>query len=481
MRVTFLVLLICVSGSFVCIGQNAGQAERSPLDPTVWGVVYDTPETKLVTVKRDVTYLKDARVELKLDIYLPPGAKAGEKRPAVIFLNGIGDQSGNKLKNWGIYSSWPRLVAAHGMIGIAMDADGSRVQESLTAMFGFLEDQGSQHGVDASRLGVYAASANTTQSIRYLMGPGASKGIRAAALYYGASPAPASPIRKDLPVLFILAEGDLAGGFGQQSRDLWNRVSEARAPWTLMFASGMIHAFDAFQDDDDSRRVVMQTIVFWKSHLEPVPQPSWQRSAAREVVASTYANDPQKTADLLTRYIADNPQDAQAYVSRARALNTLGRLDDSASDYQKAIAIAPNNMFAIGGLGQARFRQKQYAEAETLLAKAIGMGFRNSINYGQLAFSQMALNKNTEAIRSYESAFEVGIPPGPNTRGVAYYNMGCAYARLKDLDKAFEMLAKAIDEGFVDRNTFETDTDLAALRSDTRFAQLLGRLPKSTN
>ena len=469
-----VILLFFALASFAA----AVSGQTSEISPTRWGVVLDAPEIRNVKVAKNVTYLKDDRGTLGIDIYTPPSMKAGEKLPAVIFLNAIGDQPGNKVKEWAIYSSWPRLIAAHGMVGISMDADGSRISESLSKMFAFLEKEGAQHGVDASRVGVYAASANTSQSIPYLMGDGAAKGIKAAALYYGVSPTADTKIRKDLPVLFILAEGDMAG-LGQQALTLWQRVTDARAPWTLVFASRMIHAFDAFQDDDESRRLVMQTIAFWKTHLEPVPQPAWEKSPAREIVAATYGSDHQKTADLLTKYIATHPNDAQAYTFLGRALNNLGKAEDSAAAFEKAVQIAPDNLFAVSGLGQTRFRQRQYAEAETLLTKAIAGGFRNSMIYGQLGYAQLASNKNREALSSYEAAFQMGIPPGANTRGLAYYNMACAYARLKDIDKAFEMLGKAIDEGFANRNSLETDTDLSSLRTDARFAQLLSRLPKA--
>src|SRR5262245_11903796 len=103
-----LILLVC--------GSVAAQAprEKSPLDPTVWGVVYDIPATKNVTVNRDVTYLTTEAGVQTVDIFTPPAARPNTKLPAVIFLNAIGDQPGNKVKNWAIYQSWPRLVAAHG-------------------------------------------------------------------------------------------------------------------------------------------------------------------------------------------------------------------------------------------------------------------------------------------------------------------------------------------------------------------------------
>ena len=470
------IVLLTLSVSSLSRGQSS-----SELSPTRWGVVLDAPATKSVVVKKDVTYLKDDRSTLAVDIYSPPEMKAGEKRPAVIFLNAIGDSPGGKVKDWGIYSSWPRLVAAHGMVGISMDADGTRIQDSLRGLFSYLEREGAKHGIDASRLGVYAASANTTQSIIYLMGDTASKGIRAAALYYGGTPSAETPIRRDLPVLYILAEGDLQGGFGQQSRTIWQRVSEAKAPWTLVFAADLLHAFDAFQDNDTSRRVVMQTIDFWKVHLQPVPQPNWEKSPAREIVAQTYGSDFQKTADLLAAYIADHPNDAQAHVMRGRALNSLRRFDEAAAAYENAQRIAPEHPAIPAGLGQVRFAQRRYSDAEPLLNKAIENGFRNSLVYGQLAFAQLNLNKNEEAIRSYDAAFNAGIPPGANTRGLAYYNMACAYARLKNSDKALEMLGKAIDEGFANRSTITTDADLADLRSDPRFVKLLERLPTTAN
>ena len=467
-----VLLVILASSTLAAFAQGP---QKSPLDPTHWGVVYDVPETKRVTVKNGVTYFKDAASDLQIDIYSPSGAKSSDKLPAVIFLNAIGDRPDDKVKNWAIYSSWPRLIAAHGMVGISMDADGTRIQDSLKALFGFLESDGSKYGIDASRLGVYAASANVTQSSIYLMSDGAAKGIKAAALFYGG--APQGTLRKDLPVLCILAEGDMAT-FGQNMVPVWQRVIESRAPWTLVFASRQPHAFDAFEDTDESRRVVKQAIDFWKTHLEPTPKPSWRPSDARAIVSAIYMNDPVKSAELLKKYTTENPNDAQGFVHYARMLFQQRKLPEAYSAFETAYKLDPKNLAATAGMGQARFTERKYADAEPLIASAIAGGFRSPMLYGQLAYSQLALNKPEDAIKSYEAAFQMGIPPGASTRGLAYYNMACAYSRLKNNDKALEMLGKAIDEGYTVRNSFETDTDLDALRTDTRFKTLLERLPK---
>lgn len=469
-----ILFVLVFTFSLAAFAQTNQQQQPSPLDGRLYGVVYDVPATKDVKVKTDVPYAGN----LTIDVYSPPNAKPDDKFPAVIFLNAIGDAPGNRVKTWGIYKSFPRLVAAHGMVGISMDMDGARIQESLRALFDFLERDGARHGIDASRLGVYAASANVTQSTVYLMGDGAAKGIRAAALFYGGAPAPETRLRKDLPVLFILAEGDLAG-LGQTTANLWQRVSEARAPWTLQFASNQPHAFDAFADTDESRRIIQQALAFWKSNLEPVPQPSEKPSAAREVIAALYGNNPQKSAELLAKWVAENPRDTLAYQQMGRVLSQLQRYDEANAAYEKALALGGTDAGIYVGLGQIRLGQKRYEEAVNFLTKATEGGARNSYIYGQLALAQMFVNRNEEALKTYEKAFEMGIPVGANTRGLAYYNMACAYARLKQTDKAFEMLNKAVDEGFVNRQTFETDTDLAPLRADARFQTLLARMPKT--
>src|SRR5262245_7534202 len=132
---TIRKIVLSALAAIALTGATAFAQERSPLDPAGWGVVYDVPATRDVTLRADVPYFKDAGVTLTLDLYLPPGAKPSDRRPAVVFLNAIGDRPGDKTKHWEIYRTWPRLVAAHGLVGISMDADGARIQESLAGVF----------------------------------------------------------------------------------------------------------------------------------------------------------------------------------------------------------------------------------------------------------------------------------------------------------------------------------------------------------
>lgn len=151
-------------------GLPSAQSQHRPpneLDPLPLGVVLDVPATRLVKQRADVVYLRRGARSFALDIYQPPDLKPTQLRPAVVFLNAVGDRGDNRLRRWGIYSSWPRLIAAHGLCGVSMDADPVAIQDCLAGVFQFLAEHGKEHGIDADRLGVYAASANVTGATEY--------------------------------------------------------------------------------------------------------------------------------------------------------------------------------------------------------------------------------------------------------------------------------------------------------------------------
>lgn len=457
---------------------QAAPAQRSQLDPIAWGVVYDVPATREVRLHADVPYRQGASRTLSLDIYTPPRMRSADRLPAVVFLNAVGDgqDSVERVKHWAIYRSWPRLVAAHGMIGISMDADRADIQGSLRAVFRYLSEHGARHGIDATRLGIYAASANVGGANELLFGDSMPTGVRAAALYYGGPPDSAVRLRRDLPVLFVVAQGD-APRMGAALTGLWHRVVEERLPWTLAFGAEMPHAFDAFTDSDAARRIIQQTIGFWQSHLQPVPAPPWEPAEGRAVVAALFGNDPEPAAPLLARWTAAHPGDAEGFRQYARILVGLRRFPAADSAYQRAYELDSTHAGTLWGLGQMRVGQQRWADAERLFSRAVAGGMEHSMIFGQLGWTQLHLGRHGEAARSYERAFALGIPPGRATRGVAWYNLACAYARLGRRDQAFAALDSAVVQGVVERRLYESDDDLAALRSDPRFGRLMARLP----
>lgn len=446
-------------------------APSSALDPSRFGIVYDIPETKLVRLVPNVAYWQDASDTLALDIYQPPAFKRGQVYPVVVFLNAIGDRPDSRVKEWGIYKSWPRLVAAHGFVGVSMDANGEHIQECLARVFAFLSSKGAAYGIDGSRIGVYAASANVRGAWEYLGKPDAPPQVRAAVLYYGNPPA-ATP-RTDLPVLFVVASSD-APRMTADLDSLWHRVVAVGAPWTLVYGARLPHGFDGVADNDDSRRLIQQTIAFWKSHLMPVPPPTWEHSEARDIVATMFGSDSEAKVRVLTPWLAAHPQDVSALMSYAQALRDLRRFDEAGVALERVYALDSSNVMVAAQLGGLRLGQQRFAEAASLLARAVAAGGNNSLTLGQLGYAELSLNRNEDSVRHYEQAFAVGIPAGRTTRGVASYNLACGYARLGRKQDALEALARAVDEGF--GQGMADDSDFASLRTEPRFQELVARV-----
>lgn len=78
-----------------------------------------------------------------------------------------------------------------------------------------------------------------------------------------------------------------------------------------------------------------------------------------------------------------------------------------------------------------------------------------------------------EAIVAHQRAAEF-----EDYKGIATYNLGCAWALKGDADKAFVALNDAFDFGFDDIAQYAEDEDLDSLREDDRFAELMSRMKK---
>ncbi len=78
------------------------------------------------------------------------------------------------------------------------------------------------------------------------------------------------------------------------------------------------------------------------------------------------------------------------------------------------------------------------------------------------------LGKYREALEVYQKAEKNGVPTA-----IVGYNMAASYAALGDREKAFECLATAVKNEFSQVDKLKSDTDLASLRDDPRFEELV--------
>ena len=83
------------------------------------------------------------------------------------------------------------------------------------------------------------------------------------------------------------------------------------------------------------------------------------------------------------------------------------------------------------------------------------------------------MGQTDEGLRWADRAASID-PHDPGT----LYNLACLYANIGRADRALDLLGRAIDSGFAQREWIEHDGDLDPLRSEPRFKALLERLEK---
>ena len=246
--------------------------------------------------KKRVVYtlpgMDDVRVEsgtyhtgyenLGMDIYYPPHG-AGPA-PVVLFAFGYPDPPG-QIRQYGPVTSWARLMAASGM-AVAIYATNDCV-ENVHAVIGHLRANAAALGIDSTRIGVLAESANVSVALSALirdasltcaalvtgftMDLDGSTTVAAAAKQYMFVDACAGKSVDDLPagvpLLFVRAGQDWFPGLNDAlDRVVANAVAR-NLPVTLVNHATGTHGFEFNQDNELSRDMVRRVLAFLAFHL----------------------------------------------------------------------------------------------------------------------------------------------------------------------------------------------------------------------
>src|SRR5579862_6125055 len=253
------------------------------------------PAMDAVVVRRDVPYQLGTDVSRTLDLYYPSGVASSTRLPAVIFVSGGADVGfrramGCLFKEMASTTSWARLVAASGMIGIAYsngDAD------DIYAVLRHVRRYADQLGIDPTRIGIWASSGNVPMALSVLM---KDSDIACAALLYGymldwpgstlvadtlktwgfANPAAEKSI-KDFPVglpLFLVRAG--REQFPNLNAALDRFIVDGLArnlPLKLVNLPNAQHAFDVVEDSETARGAIHACLAFLTQNLTATSKP----------------------------------------------------------------------------------------------------------------------------------------------------------------------------------------------------------------
>jgi tetratricopeptide (TPR) repeat protein len=117
------------------------------------------------------------------------------------------------------------------------------------------------------------------------------------------------------------------------------------------------------------------------------------------------------------------------------------------------------------------FQQERWLDAAAVYERAIEAGV------GGLGVSMQRLAQcyyNAEAWKDAADAYEA-MQRFPGHRANALYNAACSAALGGETQRALDLLARAFEAGFSNRELARTDSDLASIRQDARFGDIVGR------
>lgn len=243
-------------------------------------VVYTLPRMDDVRVERG-TY-NTGYEDLGMDVYYPaaPGPV-----PVVVFAFGYPDPPG-QIRQYGPVTSWARLMAASGMAAAIYATN--ECAENIHAVLTHLRTNAAALGVDATRIGLFAESANVSVALSALMRDPSlacaalltgftidldgSTTVAAAAKQYMFVDACAGKSVDDLPdgvpMLFLRAGRDWFPGLNDALDRVVAKAVARNLPVTFVNHATGTHGFEFDQDTELSREMVRRVLGFLAFHLK---------------------------------------------------------------------------------------------------------------------------------------------------------------------------------------------------------------------
>lgn len=265
-----------------------------PKNPiTSKNVVLRLPGMDEVRVLRDLPCPSEDGGDLAVDLYLPAGVDEGERRPAVILVLGYPDPGmerlfGLRFKDWGSSTSWARLLAVSGLIGVAYT--NRRPEADLHRLLHHLRVSGPAWGIDPGRIALLACSGHGPLALSALIDDRGEPSLRCAVLLYPytldeagftATAAAAATFRfanpsegkrtadlpGNIPILLVRAGGDAMPGLNETLDRFAARARELGRPVSVVDHPSGPHAFDLDDDSEASRDAVRSALEFLSKNL----------------------------------------------------------------------------------------------------------------------------------------------------------------------------------------------------------------------
>src|SRR6266436_3043529 len=290
---TILLAILGATASTSAAQNNLPDDVRAMAKKVMMPVVLKAPGMENVKVVENLKYTKSDDPNVLMDIYIPPDLSENEKRPAVIFLHG-GAKTDYTPKDWGVYTSWGRLIAASGFVGVTfthrLEYPNASLEKAATDVrdaINYVRSNADKYHIDKERICLIAYSAGgplltlamrgDMPFVRCLVGFYAFMDIQQSdyrkteKLETVKSFSPITYLQTDaskIPPMFIARAGHDEVPTMLDSIDRF--VNEALArniALTFLNHPQGVHGFDNQNDDDRSREIIRTAIEFVRLHL----------------------------------------------------------------------------------------------------------------------------------------------------------------------------------------------------------------------
>jgi len=290
----FLALALGTTTAPAAAQNNVPPEVREMARKVMMPVVYKVPGMDKVRVVKNLKYTKSDDPNILMDVYLPHDAEQAEKLPAVIFIHG-GVKTEYRPKDWGIYTTWGRLIAASGFVGVTFthrleypNKSLENAAQDVRAAIDHVRANAEKYNVDKDRICLIAYSAGgpllslamrgDTPFVRCLVGFYAFMDIQQSdyrkteTAETAKAFSPIAYLQEDaskIPPLFIARAGRDEVPTMDDSIDRFVKEALARnIALNLANHPQGVHGFDNQNDDARSREIIREAIEFIKIHLE---------------------------------------------------------------------------------------------------------------------------------------------------------------------------------------------------------------------
>lgn len=134
----------------------------------------------------------------------------------------------------------------------------------------------------------------------------------------------------------------------------------------------------------------------------PEPDNAQVRALFEKANAAIVNKQWSKAESTLLEAITLGPNYSGLYFNLGRVYEALARLDDAASQYENAIAMNANNIYAMNALARVKREQGQFAEAESLYKQALTVWPDHADSYKNLGILyDLYMGRLSDALDQY--------------------------------------------------------------------------------